>query len=171
MSKPLIFLGSSNQIEYQYRDLCERSGISIAGIIDDDYFGNTTDYEGIPYIESEVTADFKKLKEDYDFFIGVNFIPDIPRNVQKKLKFMSIVDQHDLNCVNLIDPECRIGRNVILGQGLCIGYVSVIENNVTIGDHSQVNTFSYVAHNTVIGRNCTIQRNVAVLSKIGRAHV
>ena len=73
MTKPLIFLGSSNQITIQLVDVCESLNITIAGIIDSDYFGNTDSLDGIPYIGSELDFDFDLVtdqsKENPVFYV------------------------------------------------------------------------------------------------------
>lgn len=166
MSRPLIFLGSSHQITIQFTDVCEQLGIPIAGIIDSDYYGNTESLEEIPYIGSEVTADFDKLKQDYDFFIGVSHIPELQRNIDKRLKFIDIVNQYNLPCVNLIDPDTKVSRRAKLGKGIYIGYHSIVESNVSIGDHTQINYLVCIGHDSTIGSNCVFQRGVTMMSQV-----
>lgn len=166
MTKPLIFLGSSNQITIQLVDVCESLNITIAGIIDSDYFGNTDSLDGIPYIGSELDFDFEKLKDEYDFFVGVSHIPDVPRNIEKRLKFIDLVDKYDLPCVNLIDPATKVSRRAKLGKGIYIGYHSIIESDVVIGDHSQINYLVCIGHHSTIGRNCVFQRGVTMMSQV-----
>ena len=48
-NSPLVFLGSSSNLEL-WVELAERAGVTIIGIIDSDYFGNTDNIAGIPII-------------------------------------------------------------------------------------------------------------------------
>lgn len=83
MTRPLIFLGSSENI-LGFADLCWDQDIPIAGIIDKDYYLNTADIDGIPYIGAEDTADFADLAREHDFFVSITSIPDYDRNVSKR---------------------------------------------------------------------------------------
>ena len=51
-NSPLVFLGSSSNLEL-WVELAERAGVTIIGIIDSDYFGNTDNIAGIPIIGSQ----------------------------------------------------------------------------------------------------------------------
>ena len=51
-SKPLIFLGSSVAMEV-FSTSCENLGMKIHGIMDNDYWGNSESYYGIPVIDTE----------------------------------------------------------------------------------------------------------------------
>lgn len=165
MTRPLIILGHSTQL-LDLIDVCERLNIPVAGIIDNDYFGNTESFEGVPFIGSELTADFEKLKFEYDFFIGVNPVPDYPRNIVKRHRFIDIVDQFDLPCPNLIDPQCRINHRVKMGKGIFVNFMGVIGPYVTIGDHCQINVMSGIGHHCELGKNVIVQRKATILSSI-----
>ena len=52
MSNSLIFLGTCANI-IRYKDAAERQGLTVAGILDSDWFGNTADFQGIPILDSE----------------------------------------------------------------------------------------------------------------------
>lgn len=163
MTKPLIFLGHSLQV-LDFVDLCDRLGITIAGIIDSDYYTNTNEKDGIPIIGSELTANFNSLKETYDFFIGVNPVPTVSRNINKRLHYIDIVDQYKLPCANLIDPDTRVNSRAVLGKGIYIGAYSVIGPYVVIKDHVQVCPTVGIGHHAVIGQNVILQRRSTVIS-------
>lgn len=165
MKKPVIFLGESQQI-IEIRETCDIMGLQVAGIIDDDYYGNTTDFDGIPYIGSERTADWSALKRDYDFFIPINPVPTLTRNVSKRKNFIQLVDQHDLPCVNIVDPNTRISPRSQLGKGIYVAYSAYIAPHVTIGDHCQIHFNVGIMHNVVIGRNTMLNRISGVMSNI-----
>lgn len=163
MTRPIIFLGSSETISI-FADVCWDQDIPIAGIIDSDYYGNTDSIDGIPYIGSEKSVDFAQLKKTHDFFIGVNPIPGIDRNIYKRQMFIDLIRLHDLPCANLIERQSRVGRLTTLGKGIFIGYCASIHSHVTIGDFCQIYALSAVAHHSVLKENVVVQRMVMVTS-------
>lgn len=157
MTKPLIFLGSSRQLTLP-EEICLRREIPIAGIIDSDYYGNTSEIDGIPVIGSEKSANWDVLNREYDFFIGTNPIPTTPRDRQKRRTFINLGKEKKLNFINLIDPESRVGRKANLGRGIFIGYCAIVNSHVTVGDHCIIHALSGVAHHATLGENVVVQR-------------
>jgi UDP-3-O-[3-hydroxymyristoyl] glucosamine N-acyltransferase len=165
MNKPIIFLGSGQQIT-EFAEICDLNGQSIAGIIDSDYYGNTADYQGIPYVGSENNFDFIDASDKYDFFIGSSPIFGMPRTIQRRRQFVDLVDRLDLPCANIIDPQCRISPKAKLGKGVYIGYLCMISYNTVIHDHCLMHSFTGLGHSCVLGKNTTLQRAVAVGSNV-----
>lgn len=163
--KPLIFLGGSYQI-VEIREVCDLLGIPISGIIDADYYGNTNQFDGIPYIDGEDTANWVKLKDQFNFFIGINPVPNYPRNVVKRKKMLEIVNQFDLPCINIIDPQCRISPRAQLGQGIFVAYNAYIGPNAVIGDHCQIHCLASVAHDVKMSQNTTLQRGAVITGNV-----
>lgn len=161
--KPVVFLGSS-RIVLDLEEMCERQGLTVAGIIDSDYYGNTVDFDGIPYIGSEHSADWSSLKQQYSFFLGVNTLPDVPRNTEKRLRFIDIIEQHNLECVNLIDPSGYISRRAKLGKCICIGPNAGIQSHAEIKDYAFITSMAAIGHDAVIGRNTVVQRGAVIAS-------
>ena len=135
-----------------------RQGLSVAGIIDHDYYGNTKDIKGIPIIGTELEID--KWRNDYDFFIATNTSPDPghARDVDKRKKLIALVEEQNINCINLIDPTVHIGSNVTLGNGLYIGYNTCIEHGVSIDSFCQIYYHVGIGHDCQFGKNTVIQR-------------
>jgi len=164
MSKPVIFLGSSFQL-FSFVDICNEQNIPMHGIIDSDYYGNTESFEDLlPYIDSEQTANWGKLKKEFDFFIGVSNTPTVPRNVIKRLNFIDLIEQYDLPCINLIDRQTLIPSTVTLGKGIYIGFHSAIGPKVTIKDHVTLHPINGIGHHSTVGKNAVIQRDVVLTS-------
>lgn len=163
--RPIIFLGSSQQI-WEFLEVCDRTGQVPVGIIDKDYYGNTASIEGIPYIGAEDAVDFNELKKDHDFFIGVSYLP-LPfpeRNKERRSMFIDIVDQYNLPCANIIDPDTRVYRGATLGKGIFMAYTAVVGAYASIGDHTQLAGASGVGHHTTVGKNVIFQRQSGVIS-------
>ena len=157
MSKPLLFLGSALAIQL-YIDAANRQGIQVAGILDSDYFGNTENFKGLPILGTEYDLD--KWTNDYEFFIATNTSsdPSHVRDTNKRKKLIDIVEQANIECINLIDPNSYVGSNVTLGHGIFIGYNAYIEHSNSIGSFSQIHFNAGISHNCKIGKNTIIQR-------------
>ena len=162
MSKPLIFLGCG-QILPDLIEHFEIGGFEVRGIIDSDYYGNTADMYGLPIIASESACDFEQLKQQYDFFIGVNPVPSVARNVGKRIKFIDLVDQHQLTCANLmVSQVSRISKTAKFGQGVCVAHFVDIHSNTEFGDHCFIHGATQISHGSRLGKNVTIQHGCFV---------
>ena len=170
-SKPLIFLGSNIALEV-FSDACEHLNIQVHGIIDKDYWGNTESYCGVPIIDTEESFnDASKLqyyRDNFNFFCATNWIPTTDvvsvRNRLKRDNFIKLIEDHNLNCISIVDPCAKILKSINIGRGCFIdGYINILPR-VTVGDYTNIYTFSHVGHDTVIGKNCVIQRHCAVPS-------
>lgn len=165
MSKPIVFLGSSQQI-FELAEICELNGQTVAGIVDHDYFGNTEDFRGIPYIGSEQTFDFAAAAEQYDFFVSTAPVVGMPRTIERRRYFADLATQLNLPCANIIDPHCRISKHVKLGQGIYVGYSCLIGHDVVIADHCMVHHHTNIGHGSTLGSNTVLQRTVGVNSGV-----
>lgn len=170
MKKPLVFLGSNGGIT-SFADAAARQGISVAGIFDKDYYGNTDYIKKVPVIGTEEDlldpSKCDALKSTYDFFIGTNWNPFFERDIDKRKHLISVAEQANIKCINLIDPSVFIESDVELGHGIYIGYGSVIGFESVIEDFVQIHYHSALGHNTRIGKNTVIQRRCGVAGNIG----
>lgn len=68
-----------------------------------------------------------------------------------------------------IHPAARIGRNVLVGDNVCIEAGAVVEDDVEIGDRSWIATQSVVGYGTKIGDDCQVHPQVTIYphSRIG----
>lgn len=166
--KPLIFLGSSSNI-ILFAETAEKMGIDIAGVVDDNYWGNTAEVSGIPFIGSENSFDFEKYRKTHTFFVSPSVSPIHTNDRRKRLKMIAIAEQNELQLQSLINGFCEIGKTAILEQGCYIGYISAIGHGAVIKSHSQIHTCAGVSHNSVIGKNSVVERYASMLSntKIG----
>jgi acetyltransferase-like isoleucine patch superfamily enzyme len=166
-SKQLVFLGASANISI-YAETASRQGISIAGIVDQDYFGNTDVICDIPVIGSEETF-FKSNYNDYFIFIGSNCSPHSThaRDTNKRLNFMKLIKQFNIKPINLVDPSAIVSNSAILGSGIFIG------SNVTVEPHCAINDFVQLFYNvsvgygSSVGENSSIQNNSTLIAHIG----
>jgi len=165
MSRPIIFLGSSLNI-LQYTDVCDLNGVEVAGIIDDDYYGNRADIDGIPVISGESVADFETLKQSCDFFIGTNKIIGQPRSIDRRNKYIKLCNDLELPLANIIDPTARISSRVKLGQGIFVGFCSYVGAHVELKDHCRIHGHVAVGHHSIIEANVVMQRKSFISGSI-----
>ncbi len=169
MTKPLAFIGCNSAMQLLV-DAAHRQGLTVAGIIDSDYYGNTEEYHGFSIIGSEKQfndpALFKTLCDKYDFFIATNWSPDPvhTRDREKRKHLIDLVEQLDIRCINLIDPNCYIGSNVKIGHGTYIGYNSYIEFD------NQIGSFCIIHSDNGISYGCTIGNNTIIRQRCGLAN-
>jgi carbonic anhydrase/acetyltransferase-like protein (isoleucine patch superfamily) len=157
----------------KYTDLCDDHDITIHGIIDSDYWGNTDSVCGVPVVDSEESFnDLDKLnyyRNNFNFFCATNWAP-LPdsgsiRNREKRTKLINLIQQHSLNCITLVDTfSTKITKTLDIGHGVYIdGYVN-IEPKVTIGNFTNIYSHAHIGHDSVIGKNCVVQRVACLAS-------
>jgi carbonic anhydrase/acetyltransferase-like protein (isoleucine patch superfamily) len=161
--RPLIFLGSSTNLEVALR-ICQLCNITVAGIIDGDYYGNTDVKNGIKVIGNENTFDFDSARDQYDFFIGQSYSIQDPRSRKKRLHYIELIDRYSLNCAKLVHPSSEIYDDTELGPGCLVGFCAGIGAHATIGAHSRIDSFAMVGHHASIGKNCSIQSRALISS-------
>lgn len=165
-SKPLIFLGTNENL-YQLVELAESHGITVAGVIDSDYFGNRDTFCNQPVIDNEQAFDdVEKLnyyKSNFNFFCATNPIPTTDeisvRNYQKRQRLLGLIDTLELSCISLIGKNAVISPSAVIGKGVFLDNFTNIESKVVIQDYVSVYSFTTIAHFSVLGRNSQFHRN------------
>ena len=168
-SKPLIFLGS-NAVMGKLLDICNDHEILVAGIIDNDYFGNQDSVDGVSVIDTEHSFNnLEKLnyyRESFNFFCATNWTPlkdhVSVKNRDKRHRLLDIIKHHELNCISLVSKSASVSNKAQIGQGSLIDALTVIEPGVTIGDFTNIYAQALVGHGMKIGKNCVIQRKSLV---------
>lgn len=166
---PVVFLGTNSNL-LLYCETAKKAGITIAGIIDNDYAGNTDQLHGLPVLGSEQDLEFlQSCKSKYLFFIATNWSPDPEhvRDCQKRQHLIDVVATHQLQCVNIVDPSAQVSEHAHLGQGIYIGALSYVEPDVAIEDHAQIHYGVGLSHGSRVGTNTVIQRQAGIAASIG----
>ena len=172
----MIFLGSNSALGI-WVDVCKRAGITITGIVDSDYYGNTESIKGVPVIGSEKDMDAvidlaqaklpgRTIWKD-KFFIATNWDPSrrdevTLRNNTKRQTFVDLAEQYNLPLGNIIDPLAVVPSDVKLGGGNYVGAGVVVEPEVKIGKHTQLWYQTIVGHGVEIGNDCVLQRRAGI---------
>lgn len=165
MTKPLIYLGSTSNLGI-FNYVCRQNNIPIHGIIDDDYWGNTEELHGIAVVGGQLTFDFDSARDQYNFFIAASVVPTVPRDTKKRLDFIELVSQHNLNCQTLIDKESRVYEGSVLEPGCFIGYQAVVSSHATVKSHSQITSYAALGHHSVLGQNSVLERRVLITGDV-----
>lgn len=168
MYKPLIFLGSNSNIGL-FVDTAEEMGMTVYGILDDNYYGNTESIDGIPFVGSEESFDFDKERDNYIFFVAPSVIPINTLDRQKRLKMIAIVEQHNLPLATLKSNNTFISKSAVIHPGAFIGYTACVGANAVMMPHSQLHGSSALPHHCILGKNSVIERDAHVIgyTKIG----
>jgi carbonic anhydrase/acetyltransferase-like protein (isoleucine patch superfamily) len=173
MNKPVIFLGSNHVLQL-HAETCQDLGWTVAGIIDQNYFGNTQSLCDVPVIDTESSfadpAVLDHYKNNYVFFCATNWQPLTDavntRNRDKRFKLLDLVRHYNLPCCNIIDPRAKVSSSAVLGTGIYIGEFTTIDPGVKIMDFVSVNGQSHVGHHSVIGENTVLQRQSVVAGDV-----
>lgn len=170
-SKPLIFIGSNSNLE-KYIEVCDEHDIEIHGIMDSDYFGNTESLSGIPVIDSEHsfvdTSKAEYYRTNFNFFCATNWIPMKDpvsiRNKDKRLRLIELIKDHGLDCISLLEHQCKVSKFSTIGRGVYLDYLVLVSPNVSIGDFTCIYNGTSIGHHSTVGENCVIQGDSIIMS-------
>lgn len=156
--KPIVFVGSNGNL-LQMVDNTHSTGRTVAGIVDSDYYGNTSHIENIPIIGSEL--DFRWTNQ-YDYFLATSWFSTLNddvliRGAEKRKRLIEVLLQNNITCTSLVHSRAYVPATCSIGQGVMIGVDAVLGNYVQVGDFAQIREQSYVAHEAQIGRSTVIQ--------------
>ena len=165
-NRPLIFLGSNSML-HRLTETCEQLGITVRGIIDSNYWGNTDTICDVPVIDSEESfKDPDKLdyyRSNFNFFCATNWIPENNQisinNLQKRRHLLDLIQRHDLPCISIVDPGAQVSKHSTIGRGVYIDWNVQVNTLTTIGDFTSIYAGTIIGHHNTIGRNCVFQRH------------
>ncbi len=164
MYKPLIFLGSNSNIGL-FVDTAEEMGMTVHGIIDDNYYGNTESINGIAYIGSEDSFDFTNERNNYLFFVSPSVIPINTQDRAKRLKMIQVVEKYQLPLATLKSTNTFISKTAVIHPGAFVGYTACVGANAVMMPHSQLHGSSALPHDCVLGKNSVIERDAHVIGR------
>ena len=167
----MILLGSNSNL-YKIAEVCESHSITIHGIIDSDYYGNTESICGIPVIDSTECFSNPEKKEYYktnfNFICVSNWNPEKTavhiRNREKRNQLINLIETHQLNAVTIIDKSSIVSKYATVGRNIFIECLSHIAPKSVIDDHCFIGAMVGVSHDVHIHKNCVVQGDCRVLS-------
>lgn len=151
--KDIILIGAFHEMV----ELCEDSGLRIAGIIDNECKG---DYYGYPVIGTD--ADAAQIHLEYPECCAV-LTPDPPGT---RRKLVGIYRAAGFSFINVIHPGATVSRYARIGEGTIIQNGVNVSANCTIGSFCKLNTRCNVMHDNVIGDFTTIAPNAVLLGYV-----
>jgi UDP-3-O-[3-hydroxymyristoyl] glucosamine N-acyltransferase len=164
LDRALILIGSNSNI-FKLVELAESCGITVAGIIDDDYHGQG-EYKGIPVIGGE--ADIADFADTHQFLCATNWTPDAvsARNREKRTRQLALIEQQSLALATLISPLAMVSKHAVIQPGTVVYPFATVEPEVVVGPHSILYDYSIVGHESHVGNNVVLQRHVLVTSLV-----
>ena len=168
MTKKIIFLGTSLSMSIQI-ETAERMGYKIVGIIDSDWFGNQDTFCEVPVINSESIFETDPVHyQNIEFFVCVNWDPNVyPEGMQKRKRFIDLVNRYKLPCANLISNLSYVSRLATLGKNIFVGNFTTIEPNCVIEDFVCIMDNVTLGHHSVVGHNSLMQRMSSLKGTVG----
>jgi acetyltransferase-like isoleucine patch superfamily enzyme len=161
ITRPIIFLGASSNLD-NFVHVANLVNKNIAGIIDDNFFGNTENKCGIPVIGSEESWNFDLFREEFDYFIGASMVPINQADRAKRIKMIDIAEKYHLSLATLIHPRSEIYPGASIGSGSYVGFCASISNRVVIGQHCQIHSYVGITHDCQVGNNTSIANQVMI---------
>ena len=152
-------------------ETAERMGYEIAGIIDNDWFGNQDTFFEVPVINSEsiFETDLGHY-QNIEFFVCVNWDPNVyPKGILKRKRFIDLVNRYQLPCANLISDLSSVSRFAKLGKNIFVGHAtSMVGHNSVMQRMSSLK--GTVGHDSYVGigsmifsqHGCTVGNNVDI---------
>jgi hypothetical protein len=169
-------LGSNSALFFLV-DLCEQHNIKIAGIIDSDYYGNTSHLENIPVIDTEDSLNdpvkLQHYKENYNFFLSTSWVTGTDniqlRNLEKRKKLIGLIEEKNLPCISLIDSSSRVHKSNQIGKNVIVDSLVYISPRNIIGDYTAIWAATMIGYCNTIGKSCVFQRHSGIMhyNKIG----
>jgi acetyltransferase-like isoleucine patch superfamily enzyme len=170
ITKPLVLVGSNSCI-YKFTEIFDDVGYNIAGMIDDDYYGQGS-FMDIPIIASELELreNINEFKQKYQFICVINWMPqhdDITiRNKEKRIRITNMLDELGVDVATVISPKSTVSPRAKIGKGVIVDSFAMIEPNVVVGDYTTVYAFTLLGHDCTIGKSCVIGRMASVISHV-----
>lgn len=189
MSKKKLILVGSRSLLHPIVKTAELCGYEIIGILDQYYYGNTTDIEGVPFIGSELelldpdNQQAQQWRQDCWFFVasfwdGREYNPRHQGldNEQLRKDRIQLVESLGVKIANLIHPQTRftwgqdsinLGHGILIAGEVCIAHQVNIGNHVLIDWGSMIYSYTNLEDNSSLGIGsrvgcCTIKENARI---------
>jgi len=145
MKQKLIIIGA-RAFGRETCNYAREAGFDVVGFLDDK--ADALDgFAGYPPVLG--SAEAYTVKPDDRFVCAVG-------DSRWREKYVSIISEKGGVFVNVIHPSAYIGPNVKMGVGCIICPQSVVDCDLTLGDHVDINGFAYVPHDCVLEDYVTV---------------
>lgn len=168
--KPLVLLGTNSNI-LKFYELVTSVGYTVAGIIDDDYYGQGP-FHGIPVIgrEQDLIDHRDRYRSQFQFLCVTNWVPDnneiAARNRLKRRRQLTLLDNLEFDVATVVGNQAVVSEHAQLSPGVVVDDFAMVEPYVTIGPHTLVYAYAVIGHESTIGTNVVVQRYCLVTSLV-----
>ncbi|WP_315451338.1 acetyltransferase [Enterobacter hormaechei] len=131
-------------------DSIDQDLYDVAGFIDTYKRGF---HQGYPILSSSIEE--LDQQDKYHYFIGIGE-PSV------RHYFYTLLKKYNLKLINIIDRSALVSEKTILGTGIYIGKMSIINPDSKISDCAVVNTRSLIEHGNFVGCCTNISTNVVL---------
>ena len=148
----LILIGAGGYAK-SVVDSIDYSRYEIAGFVDKNKFGTVPSHLGYPIISDSVKT--IENPEQYVYFISIGGNRD-RKHYYKRLGIMGV------ELINVIDKTAVVSEKAVLGRGIFVGKLAVINSCAHIEDDVIVNTRAIVEHGCSVGIHSNISTNSVI---------
>jgi hypothetical protein len=167
MRKKLIFLGHAGNIQ-RLIDVAIHH-YDLAGIVDDNYYGNTHTLDNLPVIGTEKNIDVVLLEYPGAVFFAVPALrnaTDWSLINPRRAAMIKVAEDRQLCLINLIDSTAVVPETTVLGKNIFVGAYTVFQNHVTVEDYAFIKEQVCVAHNSIIKKNANLSTQCYIGSDV-----
>lgn len=151
IKQKVIFIGAGGFAKSAL-DSLDKEKYELCGFIDS-FKPVGTFHLGFPILSSSI-KDWEQ-KYDYQYFISIG------DNKNRSIKYSELLS---LECkiMSIIDPTALVAKNVLLGEGLFVGKMAIINSGTSIGNNVVINTKALLEHGYTIGDHINISTNTTL---------
>ncbi|MEN3372854.1 biotin/lipoyl-containing protein [Dechloromonas sp. ZS-1] len=146
----ILILGGGGGAALVLDILARKMNQAAVGILDNNPKMAGMELMGIPILGGFELVDALWRDGAFDAVIST-----IVRDVFDRAKIYNRFIKMGIPFTNVIDPEARIGRDVILGKGNLIIYGAYLATGVKIGNNNFLAAGTFIEHHSEIGNHCT----------------
>lgn len=111
------------------------------------------------YLGFEQDEDFKGLKEDYDFILGIG-------DNKRRFEIAKYITNKGKSILNVIHKDASVSGYVKLGKGIFIARNSSVNPLSEIQDYAIINTGCVVEHGCILGSGSHIAPGVVLAGNV-----
>jgi len=149
MRKKLIIIGAGGFAKSVLESI-DLVTYEIVGFIDSFKEGT---HQNLPILSNSIRNIDDKT--DYSYFVAIGEPKD-------RAKWLDELSNYKLDIITVIDPTALISKTAILGSGVYIGKMSIINSDTHLADGTVINTRSLIEHGNKIGYCSNISTNVVL---------
>jgi len=145
MNRKLVIIGA-RAFGRETCNYAREAGFDVVGFLDDKADA-LSGFDGYPPVLGAVEA--------YEVLPGDQFVCAVGEPRWRE-KYAKIIEAKGGTFVNVIHPTAYVGRNVKMGVGCIICPLAVVDCDLSMGNHVDINGFAYVPHDCALEDYVTV---------------